>query len=92
MSIEAYDLLKVWANPEEFSGWHEIEIKPPIKIHVLIYILNWGAAIGMLLEDNMTFRCSLPHEDSHTCLEISRHNVTHWAVIPDIKEKLKEPE
>ncbi len=42
MSLEAYDLLKTWANPGEFSGWHEIEVKPPTKIYVLIYILNWG--------------------------------------------------
>jgi hypothetical protein len=47
---EAYDFIKAWENPGEFAGWFDISIKPPINIHILVNIKDWGCAIGRLTE------------------------------------------
>lgn len=79
-----YDLIKMSGNP--WIGWLDISIKPPNNIALLVNIKNWGCAIGILLNDNSTFRFTLPHPDSPNCLEMNINLITHWAPVPELLE------
>jgi len=74
------------AGGYKWVGWISIEDMPPKYLHVLVLIKNWGPAIGMLLEDNQTFRFMLPIETPHQCLEMDISHITHWHPVPELKE------
>ncbi len=67
-------------------GWIDIKNKPPNNIHILVYIQEWGPAVGRLCDDNLFFIFNLPHEDSEIFLEIPITQITHWHPIPELLE------
>ncbi len=82
---DIYDFIKAWSKPGQFAGWFDISISPPINIHILVNIKDWGCAIGRLEDDKKTFIFSLPYEDSFTFLQRHINEITHWAIVPTIK-------
>jgi hypothetical protein len=80
----AYDLIK--AGKYKWAAWLDISIDPPINIYILVNIRNWGCAIGRL-SPHGCFMFSLPHSQSPCYMTASKHDITHWAVIPELEEQ-----
>jgi hypothetical protein len=78
----AYDLM-VLAGYKK-GTWFPIYIQPPVKIHILINVKDWGVVIGMLLDDNVTFRLIMPPVDGLPSCHMNISKITHWTLIPEI--------
>lgn len=81
---DIYEIIR--ASGYDWIGWLDIENLPPRYLHVLVIVKNWGPATGILLEDDKTFRFTLPTEESTGCLEVDIGNITHWHPIPELLE------